>query len=68
MKCPMSFANHKRLGILFDCDEKCAWMLERATAFEKERVCAIAVLASSGTEPMGFFPVNVIERGAMRNE
>lgn len=69
MKCPMSFND----SLIFDgvqcqphpldCMSNCAWLMESGTE-RADKVCAIAVLASSGTEPMGFAPVNVIERGA----
>lgn len=60
MKCPMTF-NDPCCDRDEECREDCAWLVESGTK-RADKVCAIAVLASSGTEPMGFAPVNVIER------
>lgn len=68
MKCPLSLRDTVVVDgtecttRAMECKPDCAWLLERGT--DSDRVCAIAVLASSDTEPMGFCPVNVIERGA----
>ena len=45
-----------------ECDPECAWLVERQKG--NYAVCAMAILASSCTEPMGFCPTNVVERGA----
>lgn len=60
MKCPMKF-NNPCCDVDEECDSECAWLLECGTVSNDDRVCAIAVLASSGTEPMGFSPINRFE-------
>lgn len=53
MICPMNYPGEP-------CDPECAWLVEPYEG--KGRFCAIAVIASSGTEPMLFGPVNEMER------
>lgn len=65
MKCPLSY----RETIVIDgiectqrsmeCSPDCAWLMERDG---DSRYCAVAVLAASGTETMGFCPTNSMER------
>lgn len=67
MKCPLSYRETIVIdGIEYkqrsmECSPDCAWLVEHG---EAERHCAVAVLAASGTETMGFCPVNSMERGA----
>lgn len=56
MKCPMSFANPDERGAWSDCDERCAWLMEQDS--KPNKVCAIAIIAASETDPMGFYPSN----------
>ncbi|WP_288070596.1 hypothetical protein [Adlercreutzia caecimuris] len=42
-----------------ECSPDCAWLMERDGDYQ---YCAVAVLAASGTETMGFCPMNSMER------
>lgn len=55
MNCPLKYPDEP-------CDPECAWLVRahKSTVVE----CAIAVIAASGTEPMGFMPENYMERDA----
>ena len=70
MKCPLSYRETTVSDGIectqrsMECSLDCAWLVERGAANSCERYCAIAVIASSGTEPMGFCPVNSIEKSA----
>ena len=44
-----------------ECSPDCAWLMEHDG---DGRYCAVAVLAASGTETMGFCPANSMKRGA----
>lgn len=59
MKCPISFANPDERGVWSDCDPRCAWLMEYGP--RRAKVCAVAVLAASETDTMGFCPTNTEE-------
>ena len=58
MKCPWKLNVPAEIRTDDECDPERAWLME----FEGGgRHCAIAVLAASGTETMGFCPANSME-------
>lgn len=61
MKCPWKLNVPEEIRTDEECDPECAWLMEHEGIGKH---CAIAVLAASGTEMMGFCPVNDLERGA----
>lgn len=61
MKCPMTF-NDPCCDRNEECREDCAWLMESDKISSK--VCAIAIIAASGTEFMDFCPVNDMKRDA----
>ena len=62
MKCPWKLNVPSEYRADDECDPECAWLVERQEG--RYTACAMAILASSCTEPMGFYPTNVVERGA----
>ena len=59
MKCPWKLNVPAEIRTDDECDPECAWLMEHAgSGF----YCAVAVLAASGTETMGFCPMNSMER------
>lgn len=62
MKCPWKLNVPQEIRTDDECDPDCAWLVEPHGGGYGE--CAIAIIASSGTEVMGFHPVNGEERDA----
>ena len=60
MKCPMTF-NDPCYDRSEECVPDCAWLVKANTVSRNERCCALAVIASSATDPMGFGPVNFLD-------
>lgn len=65
MKCPMTFGDpcYDRDD---ECRHDCAWLVERGVT--GDTYCAVAVLASSETDSMGFGPVNIERLSAKGGE
>lgn len=62
MKCPFKLNVPVEIRTDEECDPDCAWLV---TAFMNNCAeCAIAVIAASRTESMGFMPENNMERDA----
>lgn len=59
MKCPWKLNVPANIRYDEECDPECAWLMEHDG---DGRYCAVAVLAASGTETMGFCPMNSMER------
>ena len=65
MKCPLSYNKTVVIGGIecrqpaMDCRPDCACLVESGTV--GGTYCAVAVIASSATDSMGFGPVNLME-------
>ena len=66
MNCPLKLNAPAKIRTDNECDPDCAWLMEHEGS---SLHCAVAVMAASGTETMGFCPVNStymrVERGAL---
>lgn len=67
MICPMTFSNPETFhhgGM--ECDPNCAWLVQSGVT--GDTYCAVAVIASSGIDSMGFSPVNIMDDEAKGGE